>query len=268
MNCLKTNLLSIIGNRYLIKELIRRDISGKYRGSAMGLLWSFVNPVLMLMVYTFFFSTVFKARWTEGPESKGEFALILFAGLIAFNFFSECVNRSSGLLIANANYVKKIIFPVEILVVVNAGSALFHAMVSLAVWFLFSLFVFGTVHATALLLPLVFLPLVFLTLGITWIFSALGVYLRDLGQFVTIVIAVMPFTTTIFFPITALPEAFRKVMYLNPLTLTIEHIRDLLVWGSLPNLATYAAYLCATAAFALAGLAFFVKCKRGFSDVL
>src|SRR5471030_1326940 len=150
---------SFLRNRSLIKALVQREVVGRYRGSFMGILWSFFNPVFMLIVYTFVFSVVFKARWSGGSDSKSEFALVLFAGLLLFNLFSECVNRAPGLILSNPNYVKKIVFPLEILPIVSLGAALFHSAISLLVWLLFYVVLFGIPPVTALSLPLIIFPL-------------------------------------------------------------------------------------------------------------
>ena len=255
-------------NWYLVKELTRRDIAGRYRGSTMGLFWSLVNPVMMLVVYTVFFGFVFKARWGGVDETKGEFALILFSGLIALNFFSECVNRAPSLVVVNSNYVKKVVFPVEILVLVTAGSAMFHALISIAAWCVFAIFIFGKIPLTIFLLPFVLAPLAMLTIGIAWIVSALGVYLRDIGQFVSIVLAIIPFSAPVFFPITALPQEFQHFVYLNPLTSSIEQMRKIMIFGVLPDMWGWAASLLSALVVSFMGFVFFIKIKKGFADVL
>ena len=171
----------------------------------------------MLVVYTFVFSVVFNARWSAGSDSKTEFALVLFAGLIVFNLFAECANRAPGLILANVNYVKKVVFPLEILPWVALGSAMFHAMISLGVWLAAYVLLFGLPHVTALFLPLVFLPLAFFIMGVSWALASLGVYLRDVSQFVGILTTVLMFLSPIFYPVTALPEAYRSFLLLNPL---------------------------------------------------
>lgn len=226
-----TLIRSIRSNRSLIFNLIRREVSGRYRGSAMGLLWSFFNPVLMLAVYTFVFSVVFKARWVGGTGSKTEFALVLFSGLMVFNLFSECINRAPTLIVGNVNYVKKVIFPLEILTCVALGSAAFHLLISLLVWLIFYVLFFGMPHATILLLPFVLLPLVLLTLGLSWLLASLGVYLRDVSQVVGIITTVLMFLSPIFYPVVSLPESYRPFMLISPLTFVIEQARDVMIWG-------------------------------------
>lgn len=255
-------------HRQLLGTMIRREIVGRYRGSVMGLLWSLINPFGMLMVYTFVFSVVFKARWSEGSTSKSEFALIVFVGLVVFNLFSECVNRAPGLVLSNVNYVKKVVFPLEILPWVSIGVALFHAGTSLIVWLVFRTVLFGWPHATTLLLPVVLLPLLIFTLGLSWLLAALGVFLRDVGQIVGFVTSALMFLSAIFYPVEALPENYRPLLYLNPLTQVIAQARDVLVWGTLPDVTLWLALLAGSLAVAWLGFAWFQKTRRGFANVL
>jgi lipopolysaccharide transport system permease protein len=255
-------------NRTLIRVLIEREVIGRYKGSMFGVLWSFLNPLLMLVVYTFVFSVVFKARWGGSSDSKIEFALILFAGLIIFNLFAECLNRSSGLILSNVNYVKKIVFPLEILSVVCVGTAIFHAVISYGVWlFAYAIF-YGIPHITVLLMPLIFIPLIFFMLGMTWIFSSLGVYIRDIPQFAGILTTVVMFLSPIFYPADALPERFQRLLALNPLTYIIETARRALFFGEIPDFREY--LLCLLLAFAvlMLGFTWFQKTRKGFADVL
>ena len=264
----KEMLASIWRNQELIETLVRREVLGRYRGSVMGILWSFFNPVFMLTIYTFVFSVIFKARWNEGSDSKTEFALVLFAGLIIFNLVAECINKSSGLILANVNYVKKVIFPLEILPVVSLGTALFHALISLIVWLLAYCIFFGVPHPTVFLIPLVIIPLLFFILGISWILAALGVYIRDISQFVGMAMTVLMFLSPIFYPITAIPEKYRFFIELNPISPAIEQIREVLLWGVIPNLEIWLVYLIASIVIACLGFAWFQKTRKGFADVL
>lgn len=259
---------SLWRNRGLIGALVQREVVGRYRGSVMGILWSFFNPLFMLIVYTFVFSVVFKARWNTGSDSKTEFALVLFAGLIVFNLFAECFTRAPSLILSNVNYVKKVVFPLEVLPWVALGSALFHASVSLAVWLLAYLFLFGIPHITVLLLPLVILPLMLLIMGLTWGLASLGVYLRDVSQFVGSITTVLMFLSPIFFPASALPEKYRHLFLLNPLTPAIEQVRDVLYWGKVPSVTGLLIYLLVATLVAWVGFAWFQKTRKGFADVL
>ena len=259
---------SLWRNRSLAKALVQREVVGRYRGSVMGILWSFFNPIFMLAVYTFVFSVVFKARWSGGSESKTEFALILFAGLIVFNLFAECFNRAPGLILSNVSYVKKVVFPLEILPWVALGSALFHALISLGVWLIAYLIFFGIPHITVLLLPLVILPLLLLIMGLTWGLASLGVYLRDVSQFIGVTTTVLMFLSPIFYPASALPEKYRYLLLLNPLTPAIEQAREVLFWGKVPNMTILSVYLLSAVLVAWFGFAWFQKTRKGFADVL
>jgi len=256
-------------NRQLIAQMTRREVLGRYKGSVLGLAWSFFNPVLMLAVYTFVFSVVFQMRWGLGEgESKTQFAVVLFVGMIVHGLLAEVLNRAPGLILGNVNYVKKVVFPLEILPVVSMGAALFHSLVSFGVLLLaFALFN-GFLHWTAVLAPLVVLPLVILTLGLAWMLASLGVFLRDVGQTIGVVTTIMMFLAPVFYPITAVPEELRPLMMANPLTFIIEQAREVLIWGRLPNWLGLGLYTLIASAVAWAGYAWFQKTRKGFADVL
>lgn len=256
-------------HRSLIHASAKREVLGRYRGSALGLLWSFFNPLFMLTVYTFVFSVIFQARWGAGSSgSKTEFALLLFAGLIMFNLFAECINRAPGLILGNVNYVKKVVFPLEILPFVGLLSAFFHALISLLVWLVAYVVFFGPPHATVLYMPLVVVPFALFIMGLSWALASLGVFSRDVSQFIGVVTMSMMFLSPIFYPASALPEAYRHLLFINPLTPAIEMARDVLYWGKAPNYAMLSIYYAATLAIAWLGFAWFQKTRKGFADVL
>lgn len=256
--------------RQLLATLVRREVAARYRGSLFGNLWALFTPLLMLAVYTFVFSVVFNARWGAGSTggSRTEFALVLFAGLMVFNFFAECFTRAPRLVLENANYVKKVVFPLHLLPWVSLGAALVNLTVSLAVWLLFYVLVNGLPPPTLLLLPLVLLPLVLLVAGLSWALAALGVYLRDLAQLVGLLSTVLLFLSPIFYPIEALPEHYRTLLHLNPLTGIIGQVRDVLYWGQWPGLTALALNLAVGAMVAWGGFYLFQKTRKGFADVL
>lgn len=259
---------SLVANRGLIATLVKREVVGRYRGSMLGILWSLFNPILMLAVYTFVFSFVFKSRWIGGTGSKTEFALVLFAGLLVFNLFAECVNRSPALVLGNVNYVKKVVFPLEILPVVTLGSAMFHMLVSLGVWVIFYVVTMGLPQPTLLLLPLVIFPFALLTLGLCWFLASLGVFLRDVAQIVGVLTTVLMFMSPIFYQVDALPPAIRPAMLASPLTLTVEQIRDVMIWGRPLDPGAWAAFTLIAALVAWLGFSFFQKTRKGFADVI
>lgn len=256
-------------HRELILKMTYREIIGRYKGSMIGLAWSFFNPLLMLIVYTFVFSVVFNAKWgSDLGGGRGEFAIILFAGMIIFNIFAECVNRAPGLMMANTNYVKKIIFPLEVIPWVILLNALFHAMVSLIILLVAQFFIIGTIPVTILALPFVLLPYAACLMGATWILAAAGVYLRDLGQLVGIATTVLMFTSPLFFPLSALPKSLQPYLALNPLAYFIEEARAVIIFGNIPSIVSLAASSILGGAVLFLGYAFFQKTRKGFADVL
>jgi len=260
---------SIWHYRSLIKQMTWREIVGRYKGSIFGLAWSFFNPLMMLAVYTFVFSVVFKARWgIETSESKTDFALVLFLGLIIHALFAEVLNRAPALILSNANYVKKVVFPLEILTVVSLGAALFHAAISFLV-FLVAFFVLnGLPSWTVIYTPLTLLPLLPLTLGLGWLLTSLGVYLRDIGQIIGITTMALLFLAPVFYPLTALPEAYQSFLYINPLTYPIEQTRAVIILGEMPNWVGLGVYTIFSVLICWIGFWWFQRTRRGFADVL
>ena len=222
--------------RELWWRLTEREILGRYRGSTLGIAWSFITPLAMLVVYTFVFSQVFKARW-GGLEQTGPlvFAINLFAGLIVFNLFSECMSRAPDLVVRNPNYVKKVVFPLEILGAVTVGSACFHAVTSILILIVFELIAFQKIPLTLLWLPLVWLPLLLGSLSCTWLLSAAGVFIRDISQIVGVGLNMLMFMSPIFFPASAMPDRWQPLLELNPLAQVIEQTRRIGVEGLNPQ---------------------------------
>jgi lipopolysaccharide transport system permease protein len=258
----------LVRHRYLAWEMTKREILGRYRGASFGLLWSIFSPFLMLMIYTLAFGYILKSRWPGSNGTTADFALILFAGLVLHGFFSECFTRSVQLIVGNANYVKKVVFPLELLVWSMTFSALFHLLVNLAVLLLLKLLWHGGLPWTALLLPLVLLPFLVLTVGISMACAALGVYLRDLGQVAGVIATAMLFISSAIVPISSVPAAYRWVFMLNPLTFMIDQCRDLVIWGRLPDWKGLGLYLIVALLVLLLGAFVFRKMRGGFADVL
>lgn len=259
---------SLWRNRNVVISSIKREVLGRYRGSALGLLWSLFNPLFMLLVYTFVFSVIFKSRWSPESDSKTEFALVLFAGMIVFDLFTKCINSAPKLILSKPNYVKKIIFPLEILTWVSLGDALFHAVVSLGVWVVIYIILFGIPHLTVLYLPIILVPYLLLIMGLSWVLASLGVYLRDTGEIIGILTRMLLFLSPIFYPASRLPEKLQPLLYINPITLIVESVRDVLYWGKAPNFGFLLIYLVLSALIAWLGFAWFQKTRKGFADVL
>jgi lipopolysaccharide transport system permease protein len=255
-------------HKELILVLIKREVSSKYKGSVLGWFWTFFNPLLMLTVYTLVFSVIFKTRWNGAGDSKIEFALILFAGLMVFTVFSDSITKAPGLIVNNVNFVKKVVFPVEILPWINIGVALFHFCISLCIWLITYMIFMATPKITVLLLPIALAPFVLLTVGVSWFLAALGVFLRDIAQVVGVAVTTLMFLSPIFYPTSALPAEYQWLIQVNPLTNSIELARALMLFGNFPNFVTWLWQLCVSALIAYAGFFWFQKTRKGFADVL
>jgi len=266
----KSPFTSFWSHRSLILQMIQREVVGRYRGSWLGLVWSFLTPLFMLAVYTFVFGTVFKARWsglnTEG--SMAEFAIILFAGLIIFQLFAEIINGAPRLILSKRNYVKKVVFPLEILPFVSLGSALFHTLASILILTLFTFILHGSLTWTIFLLPLVIAPFGILLIGLSWLFASLGVYMRDISQILAPLVTAAMFLSPIFFPITALPGRIGQLVILNPITLPVLQIREVLIFGTLPDFKALGIYTAIALAIAGFGFWWFQRTRKGFADVI
>lgn len=261
-------LTSFARNRRLIRQMAWREIVAKYKGSVLGSLWTIITPVLMLAVYTLVFSVIFKSRWTGGTGSKPEFATLIFAGLIVFNFFAEVLNRAPRLVLDNPNYVKKVVFPLESLTWVALSVALFNAFVSLCVLLVFLIALNGNLPWTAMLLPFLLAPLILFAAGITWFLASVGVFLRDVAQAVGIFTSILMFLSPIFYSSEALPEKIKVLAQLNPLAFYIENTRNLLVWGRLDGMYLYPYHLGVGIMVAVLGLAWFRRTRHAFADVM
>jgi lipopolysaccharide transport system permease protein len=260
---------SLWHNRLLIWQMSRREFAGRYRGSFMGLAWSFFYPVLMLCVYTFVFSVVFKARWGIGPEgSKMNFAIILFVGLIIHGLFAECINRAPGLILDNVNYVKKVVFPLEILPVVALASAFVQSLISIIVLLAAFVVMYGFLNWTLVFLPLVLIPLLVATLGIAWFLASFGVFVRDISQMTGILTMGLMFLSPVFYPVSALPVDIQPWLMANPLTFIIEQARAILLKGQLPDWKGLVVYFLTSIATCWAGFWWFQKTRKGFADVI
>jgi lipopolysaccharide transport system permease protein len=255
--------------RELIAQLAWREVIGRYKGSLVGLGWSFLSPLLMLAVYSFVFSVVFRSRWglaqSEGPF---EFALILFVGLMIHGIVAECITKSPLAIVSNPSYVKKVVFPLEVLPVVTLLSALFHFCVSVAV-LVAGLVVFQVpLRPTILLLPVVVLPLAIGALALCWLLAALGVFLRDITQTTSILAAVLLFLSPVFYPASALPESYRFILAINPLTFIIEEARAVVFAGRLPDWSGLVLYFAFALILATLSLWIFLRMRKGFADVV
>lgn len=256
-------------HRGLIVSLTKREIIGRYKGSALGIFWSLLTPLLMLIVFTVVFGDIFQARWGNSENAgRLDFAAALFTGLLIYNFFSECLSKAPQIVLSQPNYVKKVVFPLEILAVVTVNAALFHLLVAYVILLALVFLSAWSLGSTALLAPLVFLPFFLLVQGLCWLLAALGVYLRDVTQLIAPVLTALLFLSPIFYPLSSVPPRLSWLLMLNPITFIVEQMRAVLLHGQVPDWQGLGVYLLIGVATAWLGLAFFQKTRKGFADVL
>jgi lipopolysaccharide transport system permease protein len=258
---------SLLGNLSLVLQLSARELRARYRGSMLGAAWLVLVPLLMLAVYTFVFTVVFPSRWSGGGGGRAEFAILMYSGLVVFGFFGDVIGRAPRLIVDHANYVKKVVFPLEALVWVAIGPALFTLGVNLLILAAF-ISATGTLPLTAALLPLYLAPLVLLVAGLAWLLASIGVFIRDLGQVIGVLVSALLFVTPIFYPVSAVPPSMQAYLHINPLTFYVEACRALAVAGTLPPFGATAAAVGLACGVAWLGSGWFRYSRHAFADVL
>lgn len=259
---------SLTRHRSLVWQLSKREVLGRYRGASFGLAWSVISPFLMLGVYAFAFGELMKSRWPHESGGDHPYAVILFAGLIIHGFFAECIMRASTLIVSNPNFVKRVVFPLDILPWPMVLSAFFHTCVNICVLMLLMLIIEGHLHVTMLFLPFIMLPLMLMTLGVSWFLAAFGVYFRDISQIMPVAATALLFLSSAIVPVKTLTPDLQTLFYLNPLTFFIDQTRAVALMGQMPN---WGALILASAGgllMAWLGHAWFMATQRGFADVL
>jgi lipopolysaccharide transport system permease protein len=252
----------------LISRLIGREFRARYRGSLLGVVWAILTPLLTVLVFTFVFSVVFKTKWGVDKTTNGSFVVILLLGLAINNIFAESISRAPTVIMANVSYVKKVVFPLEVLPVVVVIGSLVNASFSLGIVIVANFFITGIVHSTLLFLPFILAPYLLLVVGVTMFFSSIGVFIRDLSQIVGLLVTILLFMTPIFYPLSSVPEPYRAWLYLNPLTFTIEQARGVSLFGLPPDWTGISLYSAGAVAILAAGLFWFQRTRNGFADVM
>ena len=258
---------TLIQHRSLIFELTKREFTGRYRGSFGGIAWSFIQPLFLLSIYTLAFGVILKTRWGTSGDTT-EYALMLFAGLIVFNAFSECLIKSSTLISSNPNFVKKVVFPLELLPVVTVAAVLVHALIAIAVWYAGYIIIFGIPHLSSLFFPIILTCLIPILLGIALLFSAIGVVVRDINQVTGMLNHALLFLTPIFYSIEAAPPILRTALIMNPLTFIVEQLRAILFLGHMPNFTGLFIYFLVATLFAWCSLLLFRRLRPTFADMV
>ena len=266
-----TILPAIHRNRTLILRLARRETEARFRGSFLGIVWVAIVPVTMLLVYSVVFGSILKSSWRapEGNEvGQFSFPMLLFIGLTIFGILAETINRSPSLIMENPSYVKKVSFPLEILPVVALLSTLINAGISFLIFMIFYLFLYGLPPYTIVYLPFVILPFIILCLGISYFLASLGVFLRDLKHITGPLTTVILFLSPVFYSAQTLPEQYRYLLYINPITPFVNQARDVIFWGTPPGIVEWTATLAVSLLAYLLGVTWFSRTYKAFADVI
>ncbi|MGB5855887.1 MAG: ABC transporter permease [Oceanisphaera sp.] len=262
-----TPFLVLPRHRRLIFDLTRRELAARYKGSLLGVAWALLNPLLLLALYTFFFSLILKAKWGI-DDAAPNFGLMLFCGLIVHGWMAEVLSRAPDLLSSNRNYVKKVVFPLEALSWITVLSALVQLIMSVVILAVLTLILGQGISWTILLLPVVLAPLLLLLLGLSWFISSLAVYFKDVGQFMGSLLTLLLFTSTAFFSLETAPSAIREFILFNPLTVIMDSVRQVVILHELPNWERLGIHAAISFAICILGYAWFQRTRPGFADVL
>ena len=266
---LKGMTQSLWKHRQLLAQFTKRALLHRYKGSYLNLFWSFLNPLAMLLVYTFVFSVIFRPTWqTTDSNSHIHFALILFAGLIPYNLFMEAILAAPESVVNHPNFVKKVIFPLELLPLSRLGAAVVHSLLSLLILLAAVLVILGKLPWTLIFLPVIYLPLLFFCAGLSWILASIGVFIRDIGHLLEIIVRLLFFMSPIVYPIAAIPPDYRFIIYINPLTFFVDHFQQTLIFGEMIDFQMFALVFGGAFGIFVLGYMWFMKSKQSFADVM
>lgn len=239
----------------------------RYKGSLLGVLWPFIQQLLMLIAYTVVFGYVFKSRWPGLNAEPIPLAMVIYSGLICFNLFSEIINKSANVIVNNTNYVKRVVFPLEILPLSIVISALFNYIMGILILVIAKI-IFGQGIYLALFFAVpVIIPLLIFSLGLGYILSSTCIFIRDVEQITIFLTSLLLFATPIFYPATALPDSVRSMASLSPIAFAVNSVRDIVLYNATPSLVEYLSQLGLSLLVLVIGLSWFERLKRGFADV-
>lgn len=255
-------------NYYLLQQLIIKDFREKYKGSVLGVLWSIIIPLFMMVIYTFVFSEIFQPVWSAQPSSKFEYALIIFCGLSAFNMFSEVMTRSTGIISENVNYVKKVIFPLELLPMTVSIVAFVNCIISYVILLVGNFILTQTIYITSFEMIFLLIPLLLTCLGISYALAALSVYFKDIVNAISVVVMILMYASPIFYSLEAAPKLIQFIAFVNPLAYIIENARKVCIYGEHMNINNYLISLVVSGIILFVGYQIFDRLKVGFADVL
>jgi len=256
------------GNRELLVGLVRRDIYSRFRGTILGAFWVAAGPLVRLSTYTLIFGLLIQPKWQGRINDPVLIAFTYFSGLILFDFLMECAYSSANLIRENRVFIKKVVFPVEILPWVSVAHATFRYCVAMALLLLAYVAFKGVPPIETLLLPLFFFPFAMIILGLIWVVSSVATFVRDVGHVLNTFLPILMFASPVFFPLAALPEPVQVALMFNPLTFPLEQTRAVLFGDGFHAWLGLVTYTFVAIAVSALGYRFFMRLRPGFADVL
>jgi lipopolysaccharide transport system permease protein len=254
--------------RELFRAILTRELQVRFRGSVFGWAWAILSPLVMLSIYTLVFAGALKVGGSHSDGGRFDYAFSIFVGLVVFSFFSEIAYRAPLLLAEHKHIIRRSIFPPQILAWIAVARGGVYMLIALGVLLAGQLLINQSIHWSWLALPFILLPLCLSLLGIVWILSTIGALTSDLNHLIISIIPVAMFATPVFYEAGNVPEAWRWVLYLNPLTSIIEMMRTVILRGEWPDMLTYAASLVAALVLFYAGRTLFMRKKTILVDII
>ncbi|HEX4899452.1 MAG TPA: ABC transporter permease [Pyrinomonadaceae bacterium] len=251
----------------LILSLARRELLARYKGSALGVVWALLTPVVMIAIFTFIFAGIFGARF-GASASPWDYAIHLFCGLLPWTMFQEAVLQSSTTIVSHANLVKRVVFPLETLPIAQTLSALGNQLFGTVALLIAILLIRQQFPVSIIWLPVLLIPQFLLTLGIAWLIASLGVFLRDIAQGINLFMMAWMFLTPIIYPESIVPARYRPFVNLNPFTPLIRSYRRVLIEGTAPDWAGLAYFTAFALVSFIFGYWWFARTRKNFADVI
>lgn len=256
-------------NRDLLWQFTVRNIELRHKGSYLGFIWSVLSPLLLLALYVYIFGYIFKGSFEEGPtETPLDYALGLFTGLAILQMMAEVIAVSPMIFVAQPNFVKKVVFPLEILPAASVGSSIFHFLISTVLVAVGVATVGPGLSWSALWLPVILLPVILIALGLSWLISSLGVFFRDIGQVTPVLIPMLMYSSAVFFPAKIITGFAWSILRFNPLLHATGLSRDALLWHHPMNFRELGYLYVSGIATLWLGYFAFRKMQPAFADVL
>jgi len=251
----------------LVFSFAKREMLGRYKGSALGMAWAVLTPVVMIAIFTFIFAGIFGARFGAN-DSHWEYAIYLFCGLLPWAMVQESVQTSATTIVNHSNLVKRVVFPLETLPAAQVFAALGNQLFATVALLLATLIIRQRLELTAFWLPVLIIPQLVFALGAAWLIASLGVFLRDISQGVALLLMAWMYLTPIIYPESMVPDRFRTFINSNPFTPLVRSYRHIFLDGMTPDWRGLAYFSAFALVIFIFGYWWFARTRKSFADVV